>query len=279
MSLAFGAFCWQHGVPSRDPLRGSAPGRGPGADGGPAGGCSEVRPGARPPQSNPAAAAANARRARGGPGPCRQTHGARNGLPVVPAPLGGPIRQCYAVHVLGEAETPEPSTRRPPCRPAARHRATIRKPSCSSSCSGTDPAGRRDASRWPDDEERPLTPRAEARTLAAARGLRRTGAARRPRRDEPAGTRRADRAPDRGRDPARAPRSARSTRPGGSYRNVVEWLGASAPTRPWCWAARARPGPLAACCCFGAPRAPALREAGRLPALSSSAIRPRRGGR
>ena len=33
------------------------------------------------------------------------------------------------------------------------------------------PAGRRDASRWPDDGERPLTARGTERTEAAARGL------------------------------------------------------------------------------------------------------------
>ena len=41
------------------------------------------------------------------------------------------------------------------------------------------PAGRRDAARWPDDELRPLTPKGEARTRAAAGGLARlTGNAR-----------------------------------------------------------------------------------------------------
>jgi phosphohistidine phosphatase len=35
------------------------------------------------------------------------------------------------------------------------------------------PAGRRDVSRWPDDASRPLTPRGEERTFAAAKGLRR----------------------------------------------------------------------------------------------------------
>lgn len=35
------------------------------------------------------------------------------------------------------------------------------------------PAARRDASRWPDDALRPLTPRGEERTVAAAKGLRR----------------------------------------------------------------------------------------------------------
>jgi phosphohistidine phosphatase len=33
------------------------------------------------------------------------------------------------------------------------------------------PAGRRNASRWPDDSIRPLSPRGEQRTRAAARGL------------------------------------------------------------------------------------------------------------
>ena len=33
------------------------------------------------------------------------------------------------------------------------------------------PAGRRDASRWPDDGQRPLTPKGEERTLAASAGL------------------------------------------------------------------------------------------------------------
>lgn len=33
------------------------------------------------------------------------------------------------------------------------------------------PAGRRDATRWPDDGLRPLTPRGESRTRAAANGL------------------------------------------------------------------------------------------------------------
>jgi phosphohistidine phosphatase len=33
------------------------------------------------------------------------------------------------------------------------------------------PAGERDASRWPDDAKRPLTPKGERRTLEAARGL------------------------------------------------------------------------------------------------------------
>lgn len=33
------------------------------------------------------------------------------------------------------------------------------------------PAGRPDASRWPDDRARPLTPRGEGKTRAAARGL------------------------------------------------------------------------------------------------------------
>lgn len=33
------------------------------------------------------------------------------------------------------------------------------------------PAGRRDGSRWPDDALRPLSPRGESRTLAAAHGL------------------------------------------------------------------------------------------------------------
>jgi phosphohistidine phosphatase len=33
------------------------------------------------------------------------------------------------------------------------------------------PAGRRDDSRWPDDAQRPLSSRGEARTRAAARGL------------------------------------------------------------------------------------------------------------
>jgi len=33
------------------------------------------------------------------------------------------------------------------------------------------PAADRDAVRWPDDDERPLTPRGERRTRAAARGL------------------------------------------------------------------------------------------------------------
>lgn len=33
------------------------------------------------------------------------------------------------------------------------------------------PAGERDALRWPDDDERPLTEKGESRTFAAARGL------------------------------------------------------------------------------------------------------------
>lgn len=36
------------------------------------------------------------------------------------------------------------------------------------------PAGRPDPSRWPDDRARPLTPRGEEKTRAAARGLART---------------------------------------------------------------------------------------------------------
>jgi phosphohistidine phosphatase len=39
------------------------------------------------------------------------------------------------------------------------------------------PAGRRDASRWPDDADRPLTPKGERRTLEAALGLARLSGA------------------------------------------------------------------------------------------------------
>jgi len=125
------------------------------------------------------------------------------------------------------------------------------------------PAGRRDASRWPDDEERPLTPRGEARTLAAARGLRRLVP-----RGAHVATSPLVRAEQTARliegviQPARL-EVLEALAPGGSYRNVVEWLGGLGSDETLVLVGHEPDlGRLAGVLLFGAPRALPLKKAG-----------------
>jgi phosphohistidine phosphatase len=126
------------------------------------------------------------------------------------------------------------------------------------------PAGRRDASRWPDDAERPLTARGEKRTRSACAGIRRlagqdvsviatSGLARAARTAEVLAETLG------GPKPAALP----ALEPGGSWREVMEFL-ASRRSAETIVLVGHEPdlGKLVGVMLFGAPRAVPLRKAG-----------------
>jgi phosphohistidine phosphatase len=126
------------------------------------------------------------------------------------------------------------------------------------------PAGRRDASRWPDDTTRPLTERGEKRTLAACGGIRRlaggdvsviatSGLAR--------AARTAELLSERLGGPT--PVKVEALEPGGSWREVMEFL-ASRRAAELVVLVGHEPdlGKLVGVMLFGAPRAIPLRKAG-----------------
>jgi phosphohistidine phosphatase len=125
------------------------------------------------------------------------------------------------------------------------------------------PAGRRDASRWPDDEVRPLSPKGEARTRAAARGLRGL---------VPRGAHVVTSPLVRAEQTARVLEGAiqpsrfevlDALAPGGSYRKVVEWLGTLGSDETVVLVGHEPDlGRLAGVLLFGAPRALPLKKAG-----------------
>ncbi len=125
------------------------------------------------------------------------------------------------------------------------------------------PAGQRDPVRWPDDAQRPLTPRGEARTRAAAHGLARC---------EPeihliltspllraSATARllAEALGDCGLEPVEA------LRPGGSWRELIAFLGTLPPGGTVALVGHEPDlGKLAGSLIFGAPSAVPLKKAG-----------------
>ena len=126
------------------------------------------------------------------------------------------------------------------------------------------PAGKPDASRWPDDEARPLTSRGEARTRAAAAGLVRLSSSARAIWSSPlvraAGTAALLR------EAYREPRvhTVEALRPRGSWRAIIERLQQHRGAGGTLVLVGHEPelGKLAGTLVFGAPRALPLRKAG-----------------
>uniref|UniRef100_A0A832I4Q5 Phosphohistidine phosphatase n=1 Tax=Eiseniibacteriota bacterium TaxID=2212470 RepID=A0A832I4Q5_UNCEI len=126
------------------------------------------------------------------------------------------------------------------------------------------PAGRRDASRWPDDAKRPLTPRGEQRTRASCAGIRRliggrvSAIATSP---LVRAARTAELLAATLGGPRPAPLAALA--PGGSWREVLEHLAARRSSEIVVLVGHEPDlGKLAGVMLFGAPRALPLRKAG-----------------
>ena len=126
------------------------------------------------------------------------------------------------------------------------------------------PAGKRDASRWPNDELRPLTSHGEARTRAAASGLVRLTGGVRAIWTSPLARAAATAAVLH--DVCREPRvhTVEALRPGGSWRQLIERLqhGRGAGGTIVLVGHEPDLGKLAGSLVFGAPRALPLKKAG-----------------
>jgi phosphohistidine phosphatase len=124
------------------------------------------------------------------------------------------------------------------------------------------PAGERDADQWPDDGLRPLSPRGEERTQAAARGLARIEPDLRHIATSPL-TRAAQTAHVLAQIYDAKVETLDALRPMGSYRKVIEYL-ASRPSEDILALVGHEPdlGRLAGVLVFGAPVAVPLKKAG-----------------
>jgi phosphohistidine phosphatase len=126
------------------------------------------------------------------------------------------------------------------------------------------PAGKQDAARWPDDDARPLTTRGEARTKAAALGLKRLVRGARAIWTSPLA--RATSTAVLLREVFGEPRvhTVDALRPGGSWRQVIEQLQQARGAGGAIMLVGHEPdlGKLAGTLIFGAPRALPLKKAG-----------------
>jgi len=141
------------------------------------------------------------------------------------------------------------------------------------------PAGKRDNVRWPDDGLRPLTPKGEARTRAAAAGLARlTGGARAIWTSPLA---RAAQSAALLRETFRDTRvtTVEALRPGGSWRELIERLQHHRGAAGVVVLVGHEPdlGKLAGSLVFGAPRALPLKKAGAIAIGFNGSIEPGQG--
>lgn len=137
------------------------------------------------------------------------------------------------------------------------------------------PAGTRDAARWPDDGARPLTPRGEERTHAAAAGLARLEPEIRIVLTSPL-TRAAQTARVLGAALDHATvETLDALRPGGSYRKVLEALARFADAEAVALVGHEPDlGKLAGTLVFGAPSALPLKKAGAVALEFEGPVRP-----
>ena len=125
------------------------------------------------------------------------------------------------------------------------------------------PAGERDASRWPDDDLRPLSPSGETRTRAAAEGLARLVGDVREIWTSPLARCEASAAMLREACPGAKRVTVEALRPGGSWREIIEKPHAGRRAGTIVLVGHEPDlGKLAGLLVFGAPRAMPLKKAG-----------------
>jgi phosphohistidine phosphatase len=125
------------------------------------------------------------------------------------------------------------------------------------------PAGRRDATRWPEDAKRPLSPRGEQRTRAAARGIGRLAGEVTHLATSPLVRAVQSAAALHDEIGAPEPRALEALAPGGGYRRTLEWL-RGLPSEAVVVLVGHEPdlGKLAGVLLFGAPAALPIKKAG-----------------
>jgi phosphohistidine phosphatase len=141
------------------------------------------------------------------------------------------------------------------------------------------PAGKRDAARWPDDELRPLTPKGEARTRAAAAGLKHLTGGVRAIWTSPLARSVATAALLRETYRDTRVATVEPLRPGGSWREVIERLQQLRGAGGTLVLVGHEPdlGKLAGSLVFGAPRALPLRKAGACAIRFDGPVEPGKG--